>query len=1019
MPAPNTPFTAIESSTEVRQAVHIADSAHRPSPLRAAALLLTAAITAAGPTVVVAADLRDVLGGYTIASWTRKDGLPTTHVRALAQDHEGYLWIGTDAGLLRFDGVQFVPWEVVHGVPLPNRPVRALFTSRDRSIWIGFAEDGGIARLQSNGRVQIFGEADGLGVGREFLASFAEDLRGQIWVGRSDGLYRFADDAWQRWTPGHGIGVGAVRSTYVDARGALVIGTDDGVFRGANDGEIFERIDDSSNPVRSIAADRLNRIWATDARTGVKLVGDHHRAGEHPERGVGGHIIADRDGLLWVATIQGLWRLRPPLEFGTPPLIEKATASTGLLADGLTCLLTDRDGNIWVGTSDGLNRLTPYKVRSRTDLGFASAVEATATGIWIGSPDELIQFPSSQSDGPALRHRIAGTIVTIHADARGAIWIATTRGVDRVTTSGSKVDVSHVLPLSRVTAITSDSDGGIWLNDQEDGLVRWDGHRVVAVEKVPRPIYAMHASRGGRLWMVAGDGKVAVVEADRQVRIYGTPDGLLGTGYNTIYEGHDGAIWFGGTEGLSRFADDRFVTLKRSDSFPLQSFRAILEDEEGQLWLGTEAGIARVDRVAINQAFQEPGRPLKYSLYDLSDGLAGFPLFAPGNRRALRAATGQLWFVTHRGVTIIDPKALEITVDQPPVRIERIVVGDTQFQASPKLVLPPRSSRLQIEYVLLNLTSPLKTRFRYQLEGLDSDWIDAGSRRQALYTNLPPRSYRFLVQADNNQGTWGMAAVQEFSITPVFYQTRWFSSVVAAGIIVLTWSAWRLRLRRIHERFELVLGERTRLSREIHDTLLQSLVGVALQLDAVAEEAGSSPQTIKDRLVRMRRHVEDYVREARESIGTLRSRELMPRDFATALKRVGERATVDTGIEFGFTLDGPPIRCPLDVEMQLIRIVHEAVHNAVHHARPRRVWIDLRYQERTVRLQVVDDGCGFDVPEVSAGTNGHYGLLTMRERADSIDANLQIRSHAGGGTEVEAVVIIPPPEDESELDDEA
>jgi ligand-binding sensor domain-containing protein len=283
----------------VHQAGRIARYVCRPPSVGAAALLFIAAIsTAIQPTVGFAADLRNVLDGYTIASWTRRDGLPTTHVRALAQDHEGYLWIGTDAGLLRFDGVQFVPWEVVHGVQLPARSVRALLTSHDGSMWVGFAEDGGIVRLQPNGRVHVFGEADGLGIGREFLCSFAEDQRGQIWVGRSDGLYRFAEGAWERWTPGHGVGPGPVRSTHVDAHGALIIGTDDGVFRSTKDGEIFERINDSSSPVRSIAADRLNRLWVTDPRTGVKLVGDHHTTGEHPERGVGGHIIADRDGYL-------------------------------------------------------------------------------------------------------------------------------------------------------------------------------------------------------------------------------------------------------------------------------------------------------------------------------------------------------------------------------------------------------------------------------------------------------------------------------------------------------------------------------------------------------------------------------------------------------------------------------------------------------------------------------------------------------------------------------------------------
>jgi signal transduction histidine kinase/predicted DCC family thiol-disulfide oxidoreductase YuxK len=971
---------------------------------------LTSGFVSVFSTAVSGADLRNVLEGYTITSWNRKDGLPTTHVRAIAQDQAGYLWIGTDVGLLRFDGVQFVPWKTLNSTSLPATSIRMLFGSSDGSIWVGFIEPGGITRIRPNGVVQNYGEADGLNSARLFLSSLSEDRRGAVWAGRSDGLYRFVDDRWERWTPGHGVPVASVTSTYIENTGNMVIGTTAGVFQLRDGQNIFERIGESDNPSRSIVADTFGRLWMTDAITGFRSVTDLSGSSKHSERGIGLQLLIDRKGYLWVASSQGLWRLLPTREIAMPPTmtIMKATALTGLLADGLTCLLEDRDGNIWVGTSDGLNRLTPHKVSSVTNLGFASAIESTADGIWVASTDELIHLPESTVESRLLRHRFDGTISTIHADSKGTIWVGTSRGVFRVTVQvGRDISIAHVLPLGRVNSITSDLDGGIWLSDQDFGLVRWDGNRLLPMPNLPRPILAIDRDAAGNIWAAADDGRVAVIARDRRVQIYDAHDGLVSGGYNAISEGHDGVIWLGSSDGLTRFANGRFATLRRSDNFPLQSFRAIVEDETGQLWIGTESGIVRVSRSELDQALSDPAHPIRYSLYDLSDGLAGFPLFAAGNRRSIRSKDGHLWFVTHRGLTVLDPHILQHYPAPAPVRIERFTAGDRQFRATSNVVLPPRTSRLEIEYAMLNLTSPLKTRFRYQLEGFDIDWIDAGPRRQAFYTNLPPRKYRFLVEADNNEGTWGGPATLDFSIAPIFYQTIWFSSVCITALVVAVWAAWWLHLRRVRKEFALILGERVRLSREIHDTLLQSLVGIALQCDAIADGVDSSARATKCQFLRMRRQVEEYIREARQSIWDLRSPKLKSKDLAEALRVVGERAIAGKHIDFEFTVSGVPHRCSPKVEGQLLRIGQEAILNAIRHSQANRVQMQLRYDDGSVALHVSDDGCGFDADAAIAATDeasGHYGLMTMKERADELGATLRIDSSCGRGTEVETVV---------------
>jgi signal transduction histidine kinase len=355
-------------------------------------------------------------------------------------------------------------------------------------------------------------------------------------------------------------------------------------------------------------------------------------------------------------------------------------------------------------------------------------------------------------------------------------------------------------------------------------------------------------------------------------------------------------------------------------------------------------------------------------------------------------------------VTIIDPKTLQAIRPPAPVRVERVIVDDDTLTAAPGLTLPARSSRLQIDYTVVNLTSPLRTHFRYRLEGFDADWIPAGTQRRAYYTNLPPRRYRFLVVASNSEGTPLSETAWDFSIAPMFYQTRWFWAVVAGALVLAGWGAWRLRLRQVRREFSLLLHERTRLSREIHDTLLQSLVGVALQFDALAGELPASARRTREQLVRMRRQVEEHIREARHSIWNLRSPTLRRRDLAGALRSFAEQAAAPAGITVDVDVDGAPLKRVPHVEEQLLRIGQEAITNAVRHSGAQLIRVRLEYQPDEVTLSVTDDGRGFDYAGLHSEPDGHYGLVTMRERAAEIGGTLQISSATPTGTVIRAIV---------------
>ena len=324
-------------------------------------------------------------------------------------------------------------------------------------------------------------------------------------------------------------------------------------------------------------------------------------------------------------------------------------------------------------------------------------------------------------------------------------------------------------------------------------------------------------------------------------------------------------------------------------------------------------------------------------------------------------------------------------------------------EGSGRLTLPPRPSHVQFEFTALTLTDSLHVNFRYRLDGFDHDWVDAGSSRQASYTNLPPGNYRFQVMASNGDNVWsGPAATVAFGIRPAFYQTGWFYLLCLVGITAAVYLAWHLNARRARQRFALVLAERIRMSRAIHDTLLQSLVGVALQVDVVSSSLEAQESSARQQLVRIRRQVEQYIRDARQSIHDLRSPHLESRDLPTALREFGRNALGTANVRFTVTASGDSSQSPPKVENQLLRIGQEAILNAVRHAGASRIKVTLEGHAQSVVLTVSDDGRGFDVSRMATHGNGHYGLRMMRERAEELGGRLDVTTSANGGTTVTA-----------------
>ena len=991
----------------------------------AALLLLVLVSPAAAP--LRAVDLDHVLADYALTSWTTKDGL-TGPVWGIAQGSDDYLWLGTDEGLLRFDGVRFVPWPAIGRLPLPAAPVRALYGSRDGSLWVGYSQAVGISRVR-DGLVTTYGEAEG--VPPSSVTALVEDRAGTLWAATSAGLLRLDGERWELLDERRGVPPGPVFSLFVDEEGTLLAGAAAAILRKIEGADRFDRLDGSPEAVRGLAADADGALWSTDPLIGFRAIGG--QAGFNPPPGRGFRLLHDRRGNLWVGTLgQGLWRARPADR--RRRTIDRARVLTGLSSDGVRSLLEDREGNVWAGTSEGLTRLTPHRVTPILTLGLVTAIDAGRDGrVWVATAEELIRF--SETDGgwqsdPA-RLALPG-IRALQAEPDGSVLVAAGDDLLRIADGRvARVPLPGALPL-RVDAILTDHRGGSWLVDRDHGVWQWRGDRLAPLaEEAGVPdgrILTAYADRTGRLWLATIAGELLVVEEGR-ARRFEAGDGLGAGPYNVIYEDGNGVIWVGGAGSLSWYADERFASVGVDRGLPAAPVLSIIEDDERQLWAGTSAGLLRIARDEIMTAAGDTSRRVRTRRYDVADGIGGLPVRL-GNRSAVRTADSRLWIGTSGGLTIVDPRTLgELTVPSP-VRIESVLADERRVSPAGEAVFAPGTKRVQIDYTAPRLTSPFRTRFRYRLEGFDAGWIDAGTRRQAVYTNLPPRDYRFRVAASDAGGVWEETeAVWAFSLRPFFYQTAWFWIAGALALGALVWGAWHYRERQMRRQFALVLGERVRLSHELHDTLLQSLVGVALQFGAVSNSLDSSPATAREHLGRARRQIEQYIREARRSIWNLRSAVLEERDLVAALRESGERAVEGAPVGFRVDVTGSPRRLPSAVEHELLRIGQEAVLNAVRHARAATIDVQLRYADEEIALRVRDDGIGFDParspagagspddrrPFAIAGATGrdhpgahtpgaHYGLTTMRERAERVGGRLRVDSAPGAGTTVEAIV---------------
>ena len=967
-------------------------------------LCLTALVICAAATPTSARRLTRGLEDFAVRTWNENDGLSASRITAIEQDRDGYLWLGTDAGLFRFDGVRFVPISEITGAAWPFGPVATILSAKDRSLWVSRMGEFNLARLR-DGKLTLYGEKQGLRGG--YVLALLQDHTGGLWAANATGLYTFDGE---RWAPAAGIpDTGAVLALHESRDGRLWVATRTAVFRRDGEGSPFVRVDTlevASNIWQSFSEDADGAVYISDFRQGFRRVGDPPSL--KAPRGWGVRLLHDQHGSLWVATRgQGLWRVRRE-ENGTVAT-DVVTSADGLATDGVQCVFEDREGNIWVGTQAGVQRLTPHRV-TPIDLPLARAAVTTPDGsVWIGSATGLTRFSAkgrrhyNEVDG------LPGAVVLgLYPDPKGVLWVSTENGVARF--ENEKFS-AVLLPVGKKLAATgaaiervfsmATTASALWMRDVDLNLFKasLDGRTLLEPSEIPdffrRRVLLVASDNRGNLWIGSADDQVGVLHPDGSFEKFAPEIGNI----IAIHEAADGAIWVGGDEGLTVLDGGRMRTVRGQHGLPTR-VKSILEDKDGILWIGFGSGIARIEKHEIDRALAEPNYRIHYRLFNTADGAAGVAV-AEGSRTAVRADDGRLWFATSAGVTVVDPHAIGVPRPTASAVLEAVTADAEQIEATPGVMLPAQVSHVQFFFTALTLMDSMRVEFRYKLDGIDRDWVTAVNR-QASYANLGPGPYTFRVIASNGDGLWSEPATLQFGVSPMFYQTPWFYALCAVGAFSLGYASWRLHARRVRTQFALVLAERIRMSRAIHDTLLQGLAGLALQLDDLSHGVETAPAATGERLRRIRRRVEEYIREARQSIWDLRSPVLERRSFPEALREVGSRAIADSAVSLDVSVKGLPQSCSPVVEQQLLLICQEALTNAVRHGSPNRVDVELEYREDQVRVRVSDDGRGFDPGVVE--TVGHYGVVSMRERAAQVRGRFTIASQPGKGTLVETVV---------------
>lgn len=959
-----------------------------------------------------ALDPTRLISQYGHSAWRVRDGDLPAPAYPITQTADGYLWIGTQAGLVRFDGIRFVPLSALTTSQLPGRFVASLVAARDGSLWIGTS--GGLSRwanqqlinypdtshgvgpmiedrsgglwfapraptaalslCQVSGRdLRCYGKADGIDFPADgcCTGTLVEDPGGNFWISTAVSVIR-----WKPGSPSASIAVqpkvkSGITGTMVLApqqRDSLWVGIDSRgpglgllqITNGVINSPVVPQLDASALAVQALFVDHHGVLWIGTLDQGVYRIHgdsvDHFRAADGLSSDSVYWFYEDREGSLWVSTAEGIDRFRD---------LRVATFSRreGLSVAEVDSVLASRDGKIWIGGAEALDMLDHGRIFSlKSGQGLpghqvTSLMEDHAGQIWIGIDNTLSIYKNSEfTPITGLDGGPIGFVHTLAEDADGNVWASLPESLARI----KDRRVREVVPKG--APVAAGSDPGVWLLLKGGTLERYHQGKIESFA------YNLDVKRRNQL-IVTSDGAV----------LGATDAGVIG--------------WKNG----------RQRTLTRANGLPCDSVNALTTDSLGALWLYGECGLLEVPEEQLREWWARTETKVHPRVLDVFDGVR------PGRAPfvgAARAPDGRLWFANGSVLQMVDPRDVAVQNASFPVHIEEIVADRKRYPAQSDLLLPPNPRDLEIDYAALSLAVPQRVRFRYRLDGHDVSWQEAGTRRQAFYTDLAPGRYRFHLVASNSDGVWDETGTTlDLRVAAAWYQTAWFRALsVVLGVVVIA-LFYRLRLRQIARamsaRFDERLAERTRLAREFHDTLLQTIQGSKMVADDALEES-TDLAGMRRAMKRLSTWLGQAMQEGRAALDSLRSSTTQTNDLADSLRRASEDPLLQC-MDVAFSATGEARDMHPIVRDEIYRIGYEAIRNACVHSKGTRLEVALSYS-RDLTLIVRDDGQGMDSLTLSRGKKGHFGIQGMHERAERIGATLTIESSPGSGTQIRLVV---------------
>lgn len=1001
---------------------------------------------------------------WRVTQWKAEHGLPQNTVRSILQTSDGYLWLATRAGLARFDGLQFTPFNAANTPEMSNDNCVTLIEDSGGDLWVG--TEGGLLRRR-NGRF----EAVDLGVesrAQPIVRYLALGAGRGVWIAGVNGLYHLRDGKWERFSTEDGLLANNIRAVFEDSGGCVWVGVETGAYAGSlqrrRPGERrFEIAPGQATNLQSMVhcflEDRPGSLWwgnnAGLHRLVDGVVRDYHMtdglSGEVVRRlakCVDGGVLAVIGERSEVKGRHGIVRCGPDFDvFHRVKLPE-----TFLEADMLTAR-EDAEGNIWMGTTkDGLLGLHPGLFRSygRADglssdlansvcelsdrtmlVGTGGNLDAIVEGKVIAKWGDWANKPvgAQAKDGLGRLWRVhyhyvpddqelycslwlgqdfvhsgnleasrllRDPINCLGCDSAGAVWIGQPSGVTRLlvrpdlSRTYERFSAAHGLSTNDVRTVLADRSGAVWLGTRGGGLNRWDGHRFAAFRKA---------------------------------------DGLNSDTIQTLFEDSRGCLWIGTDLGLSRLKNGRFANFTRREGLPGEGISQILEDGLGFLWLGSRHGVLRLELAELDSVAEGRGGRIHPVAFGESDGLPDSEISQtqPG---ACRGSDGRLWFPTAKGVAVVDPKTLRLNEVAPKVVIEQVKLDDqvefgddvsndsrlapASFDRAGRLLLPAgRGRSLQVRYTANTFRNSAKVRFQYLLEGLDSDWVDAGNGRMASYHNLRPGDYTFRVKAWNSHGAASReAGVFRFHLAPYFYETWLFYGATSFFVAALAFRLHRRRLAMLQRaqvlEHKLALAEeRARIGRDIHDDLGSRLSQLAV-LQELVRRNSPSEGSAQPHLEKLRATTAETFQALDEIVWAVNPKlDSLPGLVSYLRAYVPEFLTL-SGIHARLDFPAEAPDCPLGAETRhhLFLVIKESLNNIVKHAQAKEVWVRLRREGEALSIVIEDDGRGFSPgPHAAVPSMGHgNGLANMTRRVAAIGGTIRVESEPGQGTKVTITV---------------